>query len=223
MATFDPVWERRYVEDPDYRSYYPWSSVVSFVMREAPRDRPRGDVAIVEVGCGTASNLWFCAREGFVVAGIDASATAIEWARARFAEEHLDVELQVGDFTSLPFPDGAFDLCIDRAALSLTTAAGITRAIAEIHRVLRSGGRLLFTPYSDRCTSFYRPPDPDGVVRDISVGSITGGSQVRFYSLDDVRDLFANGWDVRSIHHTEETDILSGDVHADWRIVVEKM
>ena len=222
MATFDDVWETRYGTDPGYRNYYPWSSVVSFVMSQAPRDRPRAEVAIVEVGCGTASNLWFCAREGFAVAGIDASATAIQWAARRFAEEQLEGDLRVGDFTNLPFPGAAFDLCIDRAALSLTPPEGAVRAFAEIHRVLRPGGKFLFTPYSDRCTSFYRSPDPDGMVRDIRSGSITGGSQVRFYSLQDVRDLFGDGWSLLSLHHVEETDLLGREVHAEWRVVAEK-
>lgn len=222
MPTFDQTWENRYKSDPRYRNRYPWSQVVSFVMREAPADRPRSDIAILEVGCGTANNLWFCAREGFGVAGIDGSSTAIEWARERFADENLEGDLRIGDFTSLPFPDSAFELCIDHAALSHTTAEGAARAIAEIHRVLRPGGKFLFNPYSDRCTSFYRSPDPDGTVRDIRVGSITGGSAARFYSLQDIRDLFGPAWTINSLRHVEETDMMTREVHAEWLVVVEK-
>lgn len=222
MPTFDQTWEDRYKNNPGYRNRYPWSSVVSFVMREAPRDRPRHEVAILEIGCGTGNNLWFCAREGFAVAGVDGSSTAIEWARGRFAEENLNGDLRVADFTSLPFPDSAFDLCIDHAALSHTTVDGAARAVAEVHRVLRLGGRFLFNPYSDRCTSFYRSPDPDGTVRDIRVGSITGGSVARFYSLQDVRDLFDDAWTVQSLRHLEETDMVQRDVHAEWLVIAEK-
>jgi SAM-dependent methyltransferase len=179
-------------------------------------------VAILEVGCGTGNNLWFCAREGFAVAGVDGSATAIEWARQRFAEEGLDGDLRIGDFTALPFPDSAFDLCLDHAALSHTTAAGAAQAVAEVHRVLRPGGKFLVNPYGDRSTSFYRSPDPDGLVRDITIGSVVGGSPARFYSLQDVRDLFAEGWTIRSLRHVEETDMIAREVHAEWLLIAEK-
>lgn len=222
MSTFDQTWESRYRDEPGYRSRYPWSAVVSFVMRHAPRDRPRSEIAILEVGCGTGNNVWFCAREGFAVTGVDGSATAIDWARRRFAEEGLEGDLRVGDFTSLPFPDCAFDLCLDRAALSHTTAEGASRAVAEIHRVLKPGGKFLFNPYGDRSTSFYRLPDPDGMVRDIGVGRVVGGSPARFYNLEEVHNLFGPGWTMRSLRHVEETDMIDGDVHAEWLIVVEK-
>ncbi len=224
MQSFDSVWEERYSGNPAYRNRYPWSAVVSFVMAEAPRGQPRHEVAILEVGCGTGNNLWFCAREGFAVSGIDGSATAINWARHRFAEDGLAGDLQVGDFTELPFADAAFDLCIDRAALSFVPRPAMAQAMKEVSRVLRPGGKLLCTPYSDRCSSFYRSPDADGAVRDVRVGSITGGSQVCFYGLQEVRDLFADGWTIRSLRHVEETDMTrpTREVHAEWQVIAEK-
>ena len=224
MTTFDGTWETRYRDNPAYRNKYPWSCLVSFVMREAPRHCPRSDVAILEVGCGTGNNLWFCAREGFAVAGLDGSATAIDYARQRFAEDGLKGDLRVGDFTVLPFGDGEFDLCLDHAALSHTTRDGIIRAIAQIHRVLKPGGKFFFNPYGDRCSSFSHNPDSDGAVRGITVGSVSGGSQARFYGLQDIRDLFGSGWALRQVRHVEETDMLEPQriVHAEWQIVAEK-
>jgi hypothetical protein len=74
--TFDPVWEQIY-QSGRHANRYPWDAVVSFVFRHRPRDLTPADTSVVEIGCGTAPNLWFAAREGFRVAGVDASDAAI--------------------------------------------------------------------------------------------------------------------------------------------------
>ncbi len=220
---FDRVWEQRY-QDPTYRNHYPWSSVVQFVFRHRPQGRQPPGISILEVGCGNGSNLWFAAREGFRAAGIDASETAINYAREWFARENLTCDFQVGSFAKLPFSDATFDLAVDRAALSLVGNDTVKRALSEIHRVLRPGGLLMFTPYSDRSTSFDGLPDSDGCYRKVTRGSIKPGAQVRFYSLTDVRREFEDNWEIKILEHNERTDFLGSEriVHAEWYVVVAK-
>jgi SAM-dependent methyltransferase len=224
--TFDPVWEQRYLANPAYRSQYPWTAVVSFVLGSAPTDRPRSEISVLEIGCGTGNNLWFVAREGFQASGVDASAAAIEYARERFARERLEARLEVADFTkTLPFTDASFDLIFERAALSFTNRDGAFACVAEARRMLKPGGLFQCGPYSDRDSSFYRSPDQDGAVRDISVGTIVGGSQTRFYSLQDIRDLFREGWELLSLKHVEEMEMLRPErvCHCEWRVVARKI
>jgi SAM-dependent methyltransferase len=222
-AGFDEVWEQRYA-NPDYRNHYPWSSVVTFVFRNRPKGRKPSEISILEVGCGNASNLWFAAREGFRTAGVDGSRTAIDYARNWFRREGLQGDFHVGNFASLPFPNGGFDLVIDRAALSFANDVTASAALAEIKRVLRSGGRFMFTPYSDRCSSFDGPQDADGCYRGVKSGSISPGAQVRFYSVNDVRAALSDGWIIRSFEHDEQTQFVGSEriVHAEWFIVAEK-
>lgn len=222
--TIDPVWERRYKANPGYRSWYPWSGVVSFVFRHAPPGADRSSVSVLELGCGTGNNVWFVAREGFRAAGIDASPTAIEFAQERLQAEGLVADLRVADLASLPFADGSFDLVFERAALSFTTLEGARACVAEAARVLKPGGYLFVTPYSDRDSSCYRQPDPDGMVRDIKVGTILGGSQTCFYGINDIRLLFATGWDVLEMKHVEEVDMARPErvFHCEWQVIVQK-
>src|SRR5688572_320998 len=107
-VSFDTIWEERYAAGHQQRA--PWDEVVSFLFRHAPRDRPRNAVKILEVGCGTASNLWFAALEGFDVYGLEGSSSAVETAKKRFAADKLKGDLRTGDFTDLPYEDNFFDL-----------------------------------------------------------------------------------------------------------------
>jgi SAM-dependent methyltransferase len=220
---FDAVWEQRYA-NPDYRNHYPWSSVVTFVFRNRPKNRMPSEVSILEVGCGNGANLWFAARQGFRTKGIDGSETAIDYARRWFGREGLGGEFHIGNFANLPFPDGSVDLVIDRAALSFANDPTAAAALSEIRRVLRSGGRFMFTPYSDRCSSFDGLQDADGCYRGVKSGSINSGAQVRFYSLNDVRRVLQPGWTIKSLDHIEQADYLNAEriVHAEWLVVAEK-
>lgn len=219
---FDPVWDAKYADGHEER--YPWDVVVSFVFRNAPRDRPRRDVRILEVGCGTGNNLWFAAREGFQVAGVEGSAHAVQRARARFASEGLSADLHVGDFTSLPFDGDTFDLVIDRGALTCVGLSTGARAVAEIHRVLRPGGRFLFTPYADHATSARSGRDAgDGLRVDITDGSMTGVGQIAFYSEAHVRAVLTD-WTLRSLERIERVELIGAApvTHGEWKVVAEK-
>lgn len=223
-ATVDPVWEAKYAAGHAER--YPWDSVVSFVYRNMPRDRARHDVGVVEVGCGTGSNLWFAAREGFRVCGLDASASAIAAARSRFGQDALDGRFEVGSFLQLPFASAAFDLAIDRAAITCVGLKDAARAVDEVRRVLRPGGRFFFNPYSDRHRSACSgQPGADGLRLGITEGSLVGAGQICFYGRGHVEALFARGWRLLSLEHLERTELLEGAplAHCEWRVIAEKL
>lgn len=224
--SFDPIWEVEIYGAGRQMNRYPFDVVVKFVFRHAPRDRPRHEVHILEVGCGAGNNLWFAAREGFSVAGIDASASAVAYARQRLADDGLRADLRVGDFTVLPFEDASFDLAIDRGALVCTGRRAARMAIGEIRRVLRPGGRFLFNPYSTAHSS-YRSDQvgPDGLITAVTEGNLIGVGQLCFYDRADVEAVLNSGWRLISREHVLIQDELAvaGSSHAEWRVIVEKV
>ncbi len=74
------------------------------------------------------------------VRGIDISEGMLALSKARCAD-HPWVEFQSADATRLPFPDGDFDVAVSTQVYEYV--AEITTALAELHRVLRPGGRAL--------------------------------------------------------------------------------
>src|SRR5580698_5080821 len=100
-GTWDPVWEAIFRSKSWGK--YPPEHVIRFVARSFFTAEDRSKVKLLEIGCGPGANVWFMAREGFSVCGIDGSATAIERATKRLATEGLMADLRVGDYAQLPW------------------------------------------------------------------------------------------------------------------------
>jgi 2-polyprenyl-3-methyl-5-hydroxy-6-metoxy-1,4-benzoquinol methylase len=103
--------------------------------------------SLLDVACGSGGPaLRIAARTGCSVMGIDVHEQAISTAKALAAERGLAEisEFQVADAsTRLPFPDARFDAitCID----AINHLPGRRDLISEWTRLLKPGGRLLFT------------------------------------------------------------------------------
>ncbi|MGH2984159.1 MAG: methyltransferase domain-containing protein [Solirubrobacterales bacterium] len=98
---------------------------------------------LLDVASGTGASAILAARElGCVVAGVDYGAEAVRGAQRTADAAGLcdQVGFIVGDAESLPYTDGAFDAVL--CECSLSSFPDKPRAIAEIRRVLRPGGRL---------------------------------------------------------------------------------
>lgn len=91
---------------------------------------------VLEVGCGQGELAQRLATEvGSHVVAIDQSPRMVELAQGR------GVDARVGDVQALDFPDESFDCVV--AAWMLFHVADLDRALGEISRVLRPGGRLV--------------------------------------------------------------------------------
>jgi SAM-dependent methyltransferase len=90
----------------------------------------------LEVGCGPGELAERVAGElAAEVVAVDSSERMVELARAR------GVDARVGDVQDLAFSDGEFDCAV--AAWMLYHVPDVPRALAELARVLRPGGRLV--------------------------------------------------------------------------------
>jgi SAM-dependent methyltransferase len=109
----------------------------AYKTRAAELLAPRAGGRYLEVGTGTGNDaLALFERYGVRVVGVDASETMIAEARRRGLEEAT-----VADATALPFEDGSFDgAWADRTFQHL---AEPERALAEMARVTRAGGRIV--------------------------------------------------------------------------------
>jgi SAM-dependent methyltransferase len=101
---------------------------------------------VLEVGCGPGHlSIRLARQHGLEVTGLDLDPAMIARARAKVdrlgAGDQRRPSFLVGDVASLAFPDGSFDLVV--STLSMHHWADPTAGLAEIGRVLRTGGRAL--------------------------------------------------------------------------------
>jgi SAM-dependent methyltransferase len=95
---------------------------------------------VLDVGCGAGQLALIAARAGAQVTGCDIATNWLEKARARAADEGLEIAFEEGDAESLPYDDAQFD-----AVVSLIGAMFAPRpdlVAAELIRVCRPGGMI---------------------------------------------------------------------------------
>jgi ubiquinone/menaquinone biosynthesis methyltransferase len=92
--------------------------------------------SVLDACCGTGDLAIACARAGGRVTGLDFSEPMLE--RARRKDPGL--EWVRGDLLALPFADASFDAAT--VGFGVRNVDDLQRALAELRRVLRAGGRI---------------------------------------------------------------------------------
>ena len=112
-------------------------------LREALVGAARGRV--LEIGIGSGRNLPFYRRDVAAVLGIDPSAGLLAMAKPQTAWTHFPVRLRQGLAEALPVEDRSIDTVV--MSWTLCSVSDPARALAEVRRVLRPEGSLLFVEH----------------------------------------------------------------------------
>jgi demethylmenaquinone methyltransferase / 2-methoxy-6-polyprenyl-1,4-benzoquinol methylase len=91
---------------------------------------------VLDACCGTGGLALAAHKAGGTVTGLDFSGRMLERARRKSAE----IEWVVGDLLELPFEDESFDAVT--VGFGVRNVDDLARALRELRRVLRPGGRL---------------------------------------------------------------------------------
>ncbi len=125
--------------------------VIDFSMRgkEASRYRARVVPAargrVLEMGIGSGLNLPFYGGAVTAVVGVDPSPEMLRLAQTKAAAAPFPVELVNRPGETLPFDDSGFDSVV--TTWTLCTIGEPLRALAEMRRVLKPDGELLFVEH----------------------------------------------------------------------------
>jgi SAM-dependent methyltransferase len=171
---------------------------------------PDGVSSLLDVGCNVGELLVDILEQhpGVEVVGVEVNEGAIEQAVAR--HPHLDVRHAGAE--ALPFPDESFDCVTCIEVLEHLPAPLRPRALREMHRVLRPGGRLVLrVPHA----GLFRWLDPNNFRfhfprayrRAIGPGrrdsGYTRGSEDvvwhQHFTEEELLELAGNDWDVEGV------------------------
>ncbi|MGH9431534.1 MAG: class I SAM-dependent methyltransferase [Terriglobia bacterium] len=93
---------------------------------------------VLEIGVGMGADFTRFRKAGAHVAGIDLSLRSLALARRNAAVHHVASPLAQADAEALPFAASSFDMAYAWGVLHHISSA--SRALSEIHRVLKPGG-----------------------------------------------------------------------------------
>jgi ubiquinone/menaquinone biosynthesis C-methylase UbiE len=114
-------------------------------MHEAFRFEDWAGRKVLEVGCGSGIDAVEFARHGAIVTATDITDNAVELTRALAREAGVEITVVQAPAHKIPHKDGTFD-CVYCFGV-LHHIPDVETALAEIYRVLKSGGRVMAMLY----------------------------------------------------------------------------
>lgn len=134
---------------------YPPIELVRFIARNFYSCTDRKSVKILELGSGPGPNLWYMAREGFCVYGIEGSKTACENAYKRLYDENLQENIGIiktGDYFEKldEFADGYFDAIIDVESLYCNPFERTKEIVEKSFNKLKIGGKMFSMTFANK-------------------------------------------------------------------------
>jgi ubiquinone/menaquinone biosynthesis C-methylase UbiE len=140
---------------PEYFRYYDQlreaneSTKFSYELHEYNQHKGR---RVLDVGCGNGYVLSRFATEGAQVYGVDLTEAGIGLCRRRFELGGLRGQFIVGSAENLPYPTDFFDVVCSMGVLHHTPDT--QKAVGEVFRVLKPGGRLIVMFYHRNSAKF---------------------------------------------------------------------
>jgi cyclopropane fatty-acyl-phospholipid synthase-like methyltransferase len=164
--------------------------------------------SILDAGCGTGEQALFFAARGHAVTGLDFVEEAVAVARRKAAERNLTVNFLVEDTLKLDEWTERFDNVLDCGLFHVFSDADRIRYVRGLKTVLDPGGRLFLLCFSDATPGTQGP---------------------RRVSQPELRDAFADGWEIESIEPVRleirpeyKPGVFSEDPHG-WFLITRRL
>lgn len=175
--------------------------------------RRQGCGRVLDLGCGTGRHTVCLVDAGFEVHACDGSAEAVALARRVLPE----VRFEVCDMTALPYEDGCFDALVCHQVIQHGRMADIERAVAEMQRVLKTGGRLALTVVSTEHPKARTGREIEPNTR-IDTDSVDGAIPHHFFTDGELRRLLDRCEIARIEHFDSVSEIEADRQSASWDV-----
>lgn len=217
---FSNEWDDKY-QDNTQMSVWPWTNLVSLVMRNKPQKR---NFKVLELGCGAGANIPFFISLEADYFSVEGSKTIVDNLHQRFP--HLKDNIVVGDFTDF-IPEVQFDLIVDRASLTHNHEESIIKSLKKCHERLNVGGKYIGVDwFSTHHSDYSKGVQAEDIWtrKDMFGCGFEGTGRVHFSDQNHLMVLFKE-FKVKSLSHSvlsEKIPALNTNV-ATWNFVMEKV
>ncbi|MEJ7712517.1 MAG: class I SAM-dependent methyltransferase [Pyrinomonadaceae bacterium] len=145
---------RDFIDERDFFAQYrqfryrtEWH-IPSFASFDSARDQ-----SVLEIGCGNGADGVMFALHGAHYTGVDLTEAAVEATKRHFAVMGLAGDFRVENAEQLSFADNTFDVVYSYGVIHHTPDP--EKALREIYRVLKPGGRALMMLYHQHSFNYY--------------------------------------------------------------------
>jgi SAM-dependent methyltransferase len=215
---FSKEWDERYKQHTQM-SIWPWSDLVSYVMRYC---RPSSsDFKVLELGCGAGANIPFFRHLGVEYYAIEGSRTIVESLWAQYPE--LRHNILIGDITAeIPF-EVQFDLIVDRSSLTHNTSTAIKDALFHVFNHLKAGCKYVGIDWFATLHSDFgsgEPVEDEYTKTNYKKGQFAQIGRVHFSDKKHLEELFA-GFEIEIMElKTIKREIPeNAQIFASWNLV----
>ena len=141
--TFDQskIWDYEFRKQGDTRKNA--QPRYDYLLRLILKYYNRGD--LLEIGFGDGYLLKRAFKKGFRIFGIDISSENVKSTTEVFRREGVDSNLSVQNVEKLEFDDLLFNIAVASEVIEHLNETQLSKAVKEIHRVLKSGGIFIGT------------------------------------------------------------------------------
>jgi len=173
---------------------YPPIPLIKFIAKNFYNVPDRKNIKILEIGSGPGANIWYMAREGFTVYGIDGSKTACENAKKKLLNDNLKNNIgsiATGDYHNLlnNFENGYFDAIIDVESLYCNSLTKSKEIIELAFKKLKSNGVFYSQTFANGTWGFDGDLDKDSGLYPIE-GPLANTGFVRPVTKENITDLY---------------------------------
>ena len=159
----------------------------------AAEGRLRGRV--LDVGCGTGEHVLMAADAGCESVGIDIASSAIRLAQAKASERGISARFMVGDARSLASLGEQFDVILDCGLFHVFDDEDRAPFVASLASAIRPGGEYFMLCFSENEPSGWGP---------------------RRVTQDEIREAFADGWQIEAIEPTDINVTVRAEPARSW-------
>jgi SAM-dependent methyltransferase len=225
--------ERLYLNDSDESGYRAQMrkryELEPYIETFAQFEKAAG-LKVLEIGVGLGADHQRFAQAGARLTGVDLTERAVEHTQRRLKLFGLNSDIRVADAESLPFPDASFDMVYSWGVLHCSP--NTPRAIDEVWRVLRPGGRAKIMIYQKHSLVGYMlwlrhallAGKPWRTLTDVYDKHLESPG-TKAYTPDETRGLFSRFTNVKISSVLTHGDLLESDAgqrHRGWLLAAAR-
>jgi ubiquinone/menaquinone biosynthesis C-methylase UbiE len=197
MKNVKDFYEASYRRDGRFaQRRYPNEELCRYIGRNFKQTSERKGILILEVGCGSCSNVWMLAKEGFNVYGCDISEESIMIGTEILHDWGVTANLTVSDMLKTPYKECFFDVVVDVFSSYCLNRTDYIVFLTEMYRILKPSGKLFSYFPSKHSDTFIRSTIEDHIdidtlqgIKDEKSPYYGNNYPFRFMSDEDVNNL----------------------------------